>query len=115
MDGMADLIGLYGEMNQAGTTYGTSLEHGFDAMGGAPWELRERYVENSPFFYLDRIETPVLVVHGSEDSAVAPFLGDQIFAAASEARKRVSTRNTKAKATPRSIGPMRTNSTFATG
>jgi dipeptidyl aminopeptidase/acylaminoacyl peptidase len=81
MDGMADLIGLYGEMDEAGTTYGTSLEHGQDAMGGTPWEFRERYLENSPYFYLDRIETPVLIVHGSQDSAVAPFLGDQIFAA----------------------------------
>ncbi len=80
MDGMADLIGLYGEMDKAGTTYGTSLEHGYDALGGTPWEFRERYLENSPFFYFDRIETPVLIVHGGEDSAVAPFLGDQIFA-----------------------------------
>ena len=38
-------------------------------------------IENSPFFYFDRIQTPLLIVQGSRDTAVAPFLGDQIFVA----------------------------------
>jgi dipeptidyl aminopeptidase/acylaminoacyl peptidase len=79
-DGMADLIGMYGEMDQAGTAYGTpNLEHGQDRLGGTPWEFRERYIENSPIFYLDRVETPLLILHGAEDTEVAPFLGDQVF------------------------------------
>jgi dipeptidyl aminopeptidase/acylaminoacyl peptidase len=32
---------------------------------GTPWERRDAYVENSPFFYLDRVRTPVLVVCGT--------------------------------------------------
>jgi dipeptidyl aminopeptidase/acylaminoacyl peptidase len=80
VDGMADLMGLYGEMDQAGMTYGTSnLEHGQNGLAGMPWEVRERYIENSPIFYLDRVETPLLIVHGSNDTAVAPFLGDELF------------------------------------
>jgi dipeptidyl aminopeptidase/acylaminoacyl peptidase len=79
MDGMGDLIGLYGEMDRAGTAYGTSLEHGYDVMDGTLWQFREKYIENSPIFYLDRVETPLLIVHGVEDTAVAPFLGDQVF------------------------------------
>jgi len=79
-DGMGDLFGLYGEMSKSGTAYGASVvEHGQVLMGGTPWEFRDRYAENSPIFYLDRIETPLLLVHGSEDLAVAPFLGDEIF------------------------------------
>jgi dipeptidyl aminopeptidase/acylaminoacyl peptidase len=27
------------------------------------------------------VETPLLIVHGGEDKAVAPFLGDQVFVA----------------------------------
>ena len=42
---------------------------------------RERFIENSPFFYFDRIQTPLLIIQGSTDTAVAPFLGDQIFVA----------------------------------
>lgn len=76
---MASLVGLYGEMDKTGAAFGTSLEHGFDAMGGTPWEFRERYIGNSPLFYFDRIVTPLLIIHGGEDNAVAPYLGDQVF------------------------------------
>lgn len=79
-DGMADLIGHYGEMDQSGTAFGTSnLEHGQDALGGTPWEVRERYIENSPVFYLDRVETPLMIVQGSKDLAVPAFLADEVF------------------------------------
>lgn len=81
VSGTSDLIGHYGQMDQSGTSFGTSLERGYDALGGSPWEYRDRYVENSPFFYLDRVETPLLIVHGSSDPIVSAFLGDQIFVA----------------------------------
>lgn len=82
VDGMGDLVGMYGEMNSDGTAYGIGvLEHAQDKLGGTPWQDREKYIENSPFFYLDRVETPLLIVHGAEDRAVAPFLADQIFVA----------------------------------
>jgi len=79
-DGTADLFGDYGTMNVDGSAFGTAIqEHGQGLMGGTPWEVRERYIENSPIFFLDRVETPLLIVHGSKDTTVAPFLGDQIF------------------------------------
>jgi dipeptidyl aminopeptidase/acylaminoacyl peptidase len=78
-DGMGDLLSLYGEMRKDGTAYGTALESTFNALGGNPWEVRERYIENSPFFYLDQVETPLLIVQGAADSIVDPFLADQLF------------------------------------
>jgi dipeptidyl aminopeptidase/acylaminoacyl peptidase len=78
-DGMGDLIGDYGEMNKAGAAYGTALEDGQDALGGSPWEVRDRYIENSPIFYLDRVETPLLIVQGANDEAVAAFSADEVF------------------------------------
>jgi dipeptidyl aminopeptidase/acylaminoacyl peptidase len=80
-DGMGDLIGLYGEMDRNGVAYGTSSETGQELVGGDPWHYRERYIENSPFFYLDRVQTPVLLVHGSEDTTFASFLADEVFVA----------------------------------
>ena len=47
-------------------------ETGQGRMGGSPWEHRDTYVENSPFYYLDRVETPVLLVAGERDE---PFGG----------------------------------------
>lgn len=80
VDGYGDLVGSYGEMDQNGAAFGVSInEHGQGLMGGPPWEQTMRYIENSPVFFLDRIETPLLIVHGSEDSVVAPFLGDELF------------------------------------
>jgi dipeptidyl aminopeptidase/acylaminoacyl peptidase len=80
IDGVGDLIGSYGQMGVDGTAFGTSVaEQGQQLMGGTPWEFRDRYIENSPIFFLDRIETPLLIVHGTEDTTVAPFLSDEVF------------------------------------
>ena len=80
-DAYANLVGDYGEMDANGFAYGTLGETGQQLMGGTPWQYRDRYVENSPFFYLDRVRTPILAAHGTEDDAIAPFLGDEIFVA----------------------------------
>ena len=41
--GMADLVGLYGEMDKDGTAFGIPIiERGQDALGGTPWEFREK-------------------------------------------------------------------------
>jgi dipeptidyl aminopeptidase/acylaminoacyl peptidase len=82
LDGKASEISAYGQMSRDGTAFQTSIsEQGQGLMGGSPWQFRERYIENSPFFYFDRVQTPLLVIHGSEDKTVAPFLGDEVFVA----------------------------------
>jgi dipeptidyl aminopeptidase/acylaminoacyl peptidase len=88
--GDGNLLGLYGEMDSTGATFGMGiLENGQGMMAGTPWEARDRYIENSPFFYLDRVQTPLLIIHGSEDTAVAPFLADEIFVGLRRLRKEV--------------------------
>jgi len=39
-------------------------------IGGSLWEYPERYIENSPVFFADRINTPLLIQAGDEDEAV---------------------------------------------
>jgi dipeptidyl aminopeptidase/acylaminoacyl peptidase len=76
--GLGNLVSFYGEMGKNGTHYGLGVaEHAFGM--GTPWDSRNRYLENSPIFYLDRVETPLLIVHGSIDDAVAPFLAEEVF------------------------------------
>ncbi|MGC2370731.1 MAG: prolyl oligopeptidase family serine peptidase, partial [Candidatus Sulfotelmatobacter sp.] len=58
-------------------------------MGGTPWEFRDRYIENSPIFYFDRVDTPLLIIHGSSDDAVESFLGDEVFVALRRLGKQV--------------------------
>jgi len=79
LDGFGDLISGYGEMTKEGTAFLTSIMESQGMMGGPPWQFRDRYIDNSPLYYLDRVGTPLLIVHGAEDTTVAPFLGDQIF------------------------------------
>jgi dipeptidyl aminopeptidase/acylaminoacyl peptidase len=80
--GMGDLFGGYGQLAPDGTNYGLAwAESGQGRMGGSPWEFRERYLENSPIFYLDRVKTPLLIIHGEKDDAVPVFLADQVFTA----------------------------------
>jgi dipeptidyl aminopeptidase/acylaminoacyl peptidase len=78
--GAGDLIAGYGQLAHDGTNYGLAwAESGQGRMGGSPWEYRERYLENSPVFYLDRVRTPLLIIHGDQDDAVPSYLADQIF------------------------------------
>lgn len=80
VDGDADAIGFYGEMDKDGAAYGIPIEEeGQGLMGGTLWNRRDKYIENSPIFYLDRVATPLLIVQGTEDHAVAPFLADEMF------------------------------------
>src|SRR6266403_579877 len=79
-DGYSDLTALYGEMSKDGSAFGQSLaESGQLLVGGPPWQFPEGYIENSPLFYLDRVETPLLIVHGGADETVLPFLSEETF------------------------------------
>ncbi len=79
-DGLGDIMASYGQMNKDGSAFAqSSAETGQMLMGGTPWQFRERYIENSPVFYFDRVETPLLVVHGAADPTVPSFLADEVF------------------------------------
>jgi dipeptidyl aminopeptidase/acylaminoacyl peptidase len=59
---------------------------GFAYSGGAsagsfPWNNRQLYVEHSPLFHADRINTPLLLLHGSEDTNVPIGESIQMFKA----------------------------------
>jgi len=78
--GLGNLFSAYGQMSTQGTSPTIAwAEEGQGRMGGSPWEFRERYIENSPIFYLDRVQTPLLIVHGTLDRGVFPSLSDEIF------------------------------------
>ena len=79
--GPASLIGIYSHMMRSGEAgYIGWAESGRGNMGGSLWKYRERFVENSPIFYLDRVQTPLLILQGTEDEATPTFLADELFA-----------------------------------
>jgi len=50
-------------------------------IGGSLWEYPERYIENSPVFFADRINTPLLIQFGDEDEAVPWYQGIELYLA----------------------------------
>jgi dipeptidyl aminopeptidase/acylaminoacyl peptidase len=60
----------------SGIRLGTGLARQFQyeqsqsRIGGSLWEYPERYIENSPVFFADRINTPLLIQAGDRDEAV---------------------------------------------
>ncbi|GLV55453.1 hypothetical protein KDH_22970 [Dictyobacter sp. S3.2.2.5] len=79
--GFSSLIGAYLSMRSNGADHWLGwCESGQGRMGGTLWEKRDTYIENSPIFYLDRVQTPLLLVCGTEDrgaqeQAEAVFVG----------------------------------------
>lgn len=58
-----------------------NYERGQSRIGGSLWEYPERYIENSPLFFLDRVTTPVLFMHNDNDGAVPWYQGIEFFVA----------------------------------
>jgi dipeptidyl aminopeptidase/acylaminoacyl peptidase len=65
-------------------------EQGQGNMHATPWDNRDRYLENSPVFSFDRIETPLLIGQGSADGDLIP--SDAMFAALQRLDKEVEYR-----------------------
>ena len=81
-DGPVDLVSWYGELSGNGfpVTVGWA-ETGQGRLGASPWEHRDRYIENSPLFFMDRVKAPLLIVHGASDQAVPVSQSDEAFVA----------------------------------
>jgi len=77
--GFGNRIGQYGQMRPDGSSWAVAHEETTFRMGGPPWQFPNKYIENSPLFYLDKVQTPLLIVHGGEDTTVPAFLADEIF------------------------------------
>jgi dipeptidyl aminopeptidase/acylaminoacyl peptidase len=62
-------------------------EGGQDALGAPPWKDAQRYIRNSPIFYADRVETPLLIIQGDMDY-VHMQQGEEFFSAMNRQGKR---------------------------
>jgi dipeptidyl aminopeptidase/acylaminoacyl peptidase len=70
-----------------GIRWGTGLSRMFQyertqsRIGDTLWNARDKYKENSPLFYADKINTPLLILHNDEDGAVPWYQGIELFVA----------------------------------
>lgn len=56
-----------------------NIETGQARMGGSPFEFPERYRSQSAFFHLDKVNTPVLLLHGEKDLTILFGEGEMMF------------------------------------
>ncbi len=56
-----------------------NIETGQARMGGRPFEYPERYFSQSAFFHLDKVTTPVLILHGEKDLTILFGEGEMMF------------------------------------
>lgn len=70
-----------------GIRWGTGLSRQFQyeqqqsRIGRTMWESRDLYIENSPVFFADRIQTPTLIMFGDQDDAVPWYQGIELYLA----------------------------------
>ena len=80
--GFGNLLGQYALLRDDGSTVSTGwAETGQGRMGAHPWAERQRYIDNSPFYFLDRVTAPVLLLHGAADAVVRPEHAEETFVA----------------------------------
>lgn len=77
--GLSDLFSDYGHLGESGADGSAWAEAGQGLMRGSPWDQPRRYFENSPIFSLDRVTTPLLILHGDRDQAVPIQQSEEAF------------------------------------
>jgi dipeptidyl aminopeptidase/acylaminoacyl peptidase len=79
---VADMISAYD-----GIRWGTGITRQFQyertqsRIGGSIWQYPTRFIENSPIFWADRVQTPVLILQNDGDDAVPWYQGIEFFLA----------------------------------
>jgi dipeptidyl aminopeptidase/acylaminoacyl peptidase len=77
MYGISDLATYWGQ-GAWGWTYGDMA-----LAGATPWDDPQYFIDHSPLFHADKINTPLLLLHGADDANVKPGESDQLFTALS--------------------------------
>jgi dipeptidyl aminopeptidase/acylaminoacyl peptidase len=79
---VSNMISAYG-----GIRWGSGMSRMFQyektqsRIGATLWEAPIRYIENSPIFWADKVETPLMMMHNDHDHAVPWYQGIEMFVA----------------------------------
>ena len=79
---VSNMVSAYG-----GIRWGTGMSRAFQyertqsRIGGPPWTRSLQFIENSPIFWVEKVNTPYLTIHNDEDDAVPWYQGIEFFSA----------------------------------
>ena len=79
---VSNMTSAYGGIRwESGLSRMFQYERAQSRIGATLWDRPLRYIENSPLFFADKIETPLLILHNDEDGAVPWYQGIELFLA----------------------------------
>jgi len=79
---VSDMFSAYG-----GIRWGSGLVREFQyeksqsRIGGTPWNSTLKFIENSPVFHADKVQTPLLIMHNDKDGSVPWWQSIEYFTA----------------------------------
>ena len=79
---VVNMFSAYGGIRwETGLNRAFQYEHQQSRIGLSIWEAPLRYLENSPLFTMDKVETPILIMANDQDGAVPWYQGIEYFIA----------------------------------
>ena len=87
--GISDMISSSGGLSHGGISRQPLYESGQNRMGVLVWRRSDLYFENSPIFNVDKVSTPLLIMHNKNDDAVPFAQGVELFTALRRLGKKV--------------------------
>jgi dipeptidyl aminopeptidase/acylaminoacyl peptidase len=79
---VSNMFSAYGGIRwESGMSRQFQYEQTQSRIGVTMWEAPELYKENSPVFFADKVETPLLIMHNDKDGAVPWYQGIEYFMA----------------------------------
>jgi dipeptidyl aminopeptidase/acylaminoacyl peptidase len=79
---VTDMVSAYGGIRwESGMSRMFQYEEEQSRIGATLWEKPELYIENSPVFFADKVQTPLLMMNNDNDGAVPWYQGIEFFTA----------------------------------
>ncbi len=79
---VSNMFSAYGGIRWAtGRSRQFQYEETQSRIGGTMWDYPLRYLENSPLFFADKIDTPMMIMHNDADGAVPWYQGIELYMA----------------------------------
>lgn len=87
---VSNMFSAYGGIRwETGRSRQYQYEQTQSRLGATMWEAPELYKENSPVFFADKVQTPLLIMHNDKDGAVPWYQGIEYFMALRRLKKPV--------------------------
>jgi dipeptidyl aminopeptidase/acylaminoacyl peptidase len=79
---VSNMISAYGGIRwETGRSRAFQYEKTQSRIGAPPWSRPLQFIENSPIFWVEKVQTPYLTMHNDEDGAVPWYQGIEFFSA----------------------------------